>query len=99
MPIVRRSRKYRAIIGRRCDAYAPLTSGYNGLVGGSNPPGPTMPVLLIRIFNGLVRKLANQPPRLANEVFTIRSRATFSSPPARAACDPLPWYIAGPQKA
>jgi hypothetical protein len=22
-------------------AYAPLTSGYNSLVGGSNPPGPT----------------------------------------------------------
>jgi hypothetical protein len=41
MPIVRRSRKYRAIIGRRCEAYAPLTSGYNGLVGGSNPPSPT----------------------------------------------------------
>src|ERR1700747_2011791 len=41
MPIVRRSRKYRAIIGRRCEAYAPLTSGYNGLVGGSNPLGPT----------------------------------------------------------
>src|SRR5260221_14732981 len=39
MPIVRRSRKYRAIIGRRCEAYAPLTSGYNGLVGGSNPLG------------------------------------------------------------
>jgi hypothetical protein len=36
----RRSRKYRAIIGR-CEAYAPLTSGYNGLVGGSNPLGPT----------------------------------------------------------
>jgi hypothetical protein len=36
MPIVRRSRKYRAIIGRRCEAYAPLTSGYIGLVGGSN---------------------------------------------------------------
>jgi isoquinoline 1-oxidoreductase subunit beta len=36
-----RSRKYRAIIGRRCEAYAPLTSGYNGLVGGSNPLGPT----------------------------------------------------------
>ncbi len=41
MPIVPRSRKYRAIIGRRCEAYAPLTSGYNGLVGGSNPLGPT----------------------------------------------------------
>src|SRR6516225_6479168 len=41
MPIVRHSRKYRAIIGRRCEAYAPLTSGYNGLVGGSNPLGST----------------------------------------------------------
>ena len=41
MPIVRRSRKYRAIIGRRCEAYAPLTSGYNGLVGGSSPLGHT----------------------------------------------------------
>jgi hypothetical protein len=41
MLIVRRSRKYRAIIGRRCEAYSPLTSGYNDLVGGSNPPSPT----------------------------------------------------------
>jgi hypothetical protein len=47
---------------------------HNGLVGGSNPPGPTMHACGSFVFNGLAPKLSSVIPMLDENLFTIRPR-------------------------
>jgi hypothetical protein len=45
---------------------------HNGLVGGSSPPGPTIPRFWLFVFKGLAPELSNLIPRLDIDLFTIR---------------------------
>jgi hypothetical protein len=47
-------------------------TAHNGLVGGSNPPGPTMHRLRSLVLNDLTPKLSSKIPMLDKNLFTIR---------------------------
>jgi hypothetical protein len=49
-------------------------TAHNGLVGGSNPPGPTMHCFVSFDLNALAPKLSSMIPTLDKNLFTIRPR-------------------------
>src|SRR5262249_49628725 len=62
-------------------------AAHNGLVGGSNPPGPTILSFRLFVLRALAPKLSNLIPRLDDDLFTIHPRSASSLLRAPCACD------------